>query len=144
MKTYKCQECNEEYKQNESHKCKPLFKSKIQYNNISKSYDNTVPVSKKAILDSKMDICNICYKDIPTGGSHICIPLEDITKQPHYTQYKIQPMEFIGMNKIGYIEGNIIKYVCRYNVKNGVEDLKKAKHYLDKLIEREEDERIAL
>lgn len=60
-----------------------------------------------------------------------------IKKQKHYTQYQIQPMEFIGKNNIGYIEGNIIKYVCRYKLKNGLEDLQKAAHYLEKLIERE-------
>ena len=70
--------------------------------------------------------------------------LKNVTKQAHYTQFKIQPMEFIGGNKLGFLEGNVIKYVCRYNLKNGVEDLKKARHYLDKLIEREEKGTITL
>lgn len=69
---------------------------------------------------------------------------EDITKQPHYTQFKIQPLKFSGENKLGFLEGNIIKYVCRYNLKNGVGDLKKARHYLEKLIEREEHGTISL
>jgi hypothetical protein len=38
------------------------------------------------------------------------------------------------MNNIPYIEGNVIKYVCRWRKKNGIEDLKKAKHYLELLI----------
>lgn len=55
----------------------------------------------------------------------------------HYKSFKIQPIEFITINNLGYIVGNIIKYVCRYKLKNGVEDLRKARHYIDLLIESE-------
>jgi len=55
----------------------------------------------------------------------------------HYKSFKIQPVEFIHINGLGYIAGNIIKYVCRYKVKNGIEDLRKARHYIDMLIESE-------
>lgn len=53
----------------------------------------------------------------------------------HYKEYKIQPIEFIHANNIPYMEANIIKYVVRHRNKNGLEDLKKAKHYLEMLIE---------
>lgn len=56
----------------------------------------------------------------------------------HYQRYKIQPIEFIQSNNIGFCEGNVIKYVTRWKDKNGVEDLKKAKHYIDLLIQVEE------
>jgi hypothetical protein len=52
----------------------------------------------------------------------------------HY-QLEIQPWDYITMNRLGYLEGNIIKYVTRYKEKNGVKDLEKARHYIDKLIE---------
>jgi len=55
----------------------------------------------------------------------------------HYKSFKIQPVEFIHINGLGYIAGNIIKYVCRYKSKNGIEDLRKARHYIDMLIESE-------
>ena len=55
----------------------------------------------------------------------------------HYKTFAIQPVEFLHRNGIGYIEGNVIKYLCRWRQKNGVEDLKKARHYLDLLIEME-------
>ena len=55
----------------------------------------------------------------------------------HYAKYKIQPTEFIHKNEIPFIEGNIIKYVLRHRDKNGIEDLKKAKHYIDLLIQFE-------
>jgi hypothetical protein len=53
----------------------------------------------------------------------------------HYKDMPIQPIDFITKNNIPYIEGNIIKYLCRWKSKNGVEDLKKAKHYLEMLID---------
>ena len=55
----------------------------------------------------------------------------------HYKDMKIQPIEFIHGNNIGYMEGNIIKYVCRWRSKNGLVDLEKAKHYIELLIEME-------
>jgi len=55
----------------------------------------------------------------------------------HYKDCKIQPTEFIYANGIPFIEGNIIKYIVRHRNKNGIEDLKKAKHYIDLLIQFE-------
>jgi len=56
----------------------------------------------------------------------------------HYLR-AIQPWDFIAANGIGFFEGNVIKYVTRWRDKAGVDDLKKARHYLDKLIELEEN-----
>jgi hypothetical protein len=53
----------------------------------------------------------------------------------HYKKYKIQPVEFIVKNNIGFVEGNIIKYVLRFKEKGGVQDLEKAKHYIELLID---------
>lgn len=53
----------------------------------------------------------------------------------HYKDMVIQPIEFIQRNGIGFAEGNVIKYVCRYAKKGGLEDLKKARHYIDLLLE---------
>lgn len=61
----------------------------------------------------------------------------DTSEQDHYTSCAIQPIEFIVANNMDFLEGNIIKYVARYKNKNGLEDLAKARHYLDMLIERE-------
>lgn len=55
----------------------------------------------------------------------------------HYKSMPIQPVEFIHRNGIGFVAGNVIKYVCRYKGKNGRQDLEKARHYLDLLIEQE-------
>lgn len=67
---------------------------------------------------------------------------DEIKQQAHYTQHKIQPVVFIGENRLDFLAGNVIKYVSRYNLKNGVEDLEKARHYLDMLIQREKGEEI--
>lgn len=55
----------------------------------------------------------------------------------HYKDLKIQPVEFIHANGIGYFEGNVIKYVSRWRSKGGLADLEKARHYIDMLIELE-------
>ena len=55
----------------------------------------------------------------------------------HYKDKAIQPVEYIFMNGIGYMEGNVIKYVSRWRDKGGIADLQKAKHYIDLLIELE-------
>lgn len=55
----------------------------------------------------------------------------------HYKLMKIQPVEYILANNIGFAEGSIIKYVSRWKNKNGIQDLKKARHFLDILIEQE-------
>jgi len=60
----------------------------------------------------------------------------------HYVSKTIQPWDFIVANKLGYLEGNVIKYVSRYQEKGGLEDLRKAKHYLEKLLEVKTNERI--
>lgn len=55
----------------------------------------------------------------------------------HYKQFPIQPIEYIHKNGLNYLEGNIIKYATRWRHKNGIEDLKKIKHYVDLIIEME-------
>lgn len=55
----------------------------------------------------------------------------------HYVKYAIQPAEFIHRNGIGFLEGNTIKYLVRHRDKGGVDDLKKARHCIDMLIELE-------
>ena len=57
----------------------------------------------------------------------------------HYKEKSIQPWDFIAANQLGYFEGNIVKYVSRWKDKGGINDLKKARHYLDKLIELEDN-----
>ena len=57
----------------------------------------------------------------------------------HYSKLAIQPVEYINKNNLSYLQGNVIKYVTRYKDKgSALQDLQKAKHYIDMLIELEE------
>jgi hypothetical protein len=49
----------------------------------------------------------------------------------HYKEFHIQPYEFISKNNLSFFQGNVIKYVCRYLLKNGIEDLDKIIHYCE-------------
>lgn len=55
----------------------------------------------------------------------------------HYKNLAIQPTVYIHANKLGFIEGCVIKYVTRWRDKGGFGDLEKAKHFIDLLIELE-------
>lgn len=55
----------------------------------------------------------------------------------HYKKCKIQPIEYIHANGLGFIEGCIVKYISRWRDKGGLEDIRKIKHYCDLLIELE-------
>lgn len=90
-----------------------MWKEEMRQDMLDEMYDGT---------GNPQEAVTIGTKDVQVGGSH-------------YKSLAIQPIEYIVSNNIPYREGNIIKYVTRYNDKNGVEDLKKARHYLDMLIE---------
>jgi hypothetical protein len=53
----------------------------------------------------------------------------------HYKGYAIQPIHFIMENNLNFCEGNILKYITRWKDKGGVQDLRKAQHYMNMLIE---------
>jgi len=55
----------------------------------------------------------------------------------HYKKMKIQPSEFVIENELLFPEGNVIKYICRHKYKNGKEDLEKAIHFIEMIIERD-------
>ena len=61
--------------------------------------------------------------------------MDAIKNPPHYTRWPLQPLTFIITNKLDFLRGNVIKYLMRYDAKNGLEDLRKARNYLDLLIE---------
>jgi len=56
----------------------------------------------------------------------------------HYKRLAIQPWDYVLANNLGYMEGSVIKYISRWRDKNGLEDLHKCRHFLNKLIEHEE------
>jgi hypothetical protein len=61
---------------------------------------------------------------------------EDPIKRPnHYARYAIEPITFIMANNLPFCVGNVVKYVLRYDAKNGKEDLLKARRYIDMILE---------
>lgn len=112
-----------------------------QRNNDGDSYegpvrDLNVPYVPTPYTVSRVEV----FKDKP-------LPLVDREKKQtaldtqvggnHYKSFKIQPVEFCQINKLDYCTSNVIKYVCRHAFKNGLQDLEKAKHYIDLLIQME-------
>lgn len=66
-------------------------------------------------------------------------PLNVQVSGDHYKKHAIQPVEYIHANGIGYFEGNVIKYVTRWRDKGGMADLEKAKHYIELLMQLEQE-----
>jgi methyl coenzyme M reductase subunit C-like uncharacterized protein (methanogenesis marker protein 7) len=66
--------------------------------------------------------------------------MQDNTNPTHYKS-SIQPIDFIDANQLDFYEGNIVKYVTRWKHKNGLEDLKKAQWYLQRLVNNVERQR---
>jgi hypothetical protein len=108
----------------------------------------------------KVNLCDEC-QTVAHCLKHGCIPkvnpnhvvevtpeeLEDWNKMTtaldkqvggnHYKDLPIQPIEYIHANAMGYMEGNVVKYISRWRKKNGIADLEKAKHYIELLIDLE-------
>lgn len=53
----------------------------------------------------------------------------------HYKDLKIQPVEYIQANDLDFFQGNVVKYVTRHKAKNGEQDIRKAIHYLNLILE---------
>ena len=86
------------------------------------------------ILDDDLNCpeCEIC------NGEKMEEKFDEVNNPPHYTiRGGIECIDYINAWGMDYLQGNIIKYVTRYELKNGVEDLEKARFYLNMLIERE-------
>jgi len=94
-------------------------------------------IDKAKLIEDFMDANNIIPSVVVTEegeGAKISVFDEQVGGD-HYQKLKIQPMEYILQNDLGFVEGCVVKYVSRYKFKNGIEDLKKARQNLDFLIE---------
>lgn len=91
-------------------------------------------------IDTPSGFCSICPID-PHDPKTIVFHDQATSYQiggDHYKNNAIQPIDYIMANGLSFCEGNVVKYVSRWRNKGGVEDLKKARQYLDFLIEGEE------
>ena len=99
------------------------------------SPENTLPLGNKDEVDDQENIRKIRIQNWKKNPLNI--DRESVTEPKHYQDFEISPLEYIVKNELDFMEGNIIKYVSRYQFKGGVNDLLKAKTYLEKLINRE-------
>ena len=81
---------------------------------------------------SQAQTCPHCGRGNPKRDNH-----DPVTRPAHYRQGTIEVIEAIEGLALSYKAGNVLKYLARYKYKNGVEDLRKARWYLDRLISEE-------
>lgn len=83
-------------------------------------------------------LCAKCSRAFDAGR----VPAKAQTTQPdnsHYTKGGIEPWTYIQANNLNFFEGSVVKYITRWRHKNGIEDLCKARVYIDELIRQEEE-----
>lgn len=107
----------------------------ILFDNIQKGKPMTETIKQPENKDA-MDNSVACGKS-PVRQASPKSPTDKQVGGTHY-QLPIQPIEYILANGLGYCEANVVKYVSRWRNKGGIQDLKKAIHYLEMLIEQEE------
>jgi hypothetical protein len=124
-----------------------IFATKDGYVSIGDSvrFNSDRSVKTGKVIDMFMDSLKIqVYVEDSTGSYKFLLdpsqiieilPKENLKKPERYNKRgKLECWDVILDQEMNFLEGNIIKYVWRYKEKNGIEDLKKAKVYLDKLI----------
>lgn len=94
-------------------------------------FDDGLKVTEQVMENAKKEYRKKLKKD--TGAT----PLSVQEGGAHYKKLKIQPVEYIHGNELQFCEGCVIKYVTRWRDKGGIEDLRKARHFIDILIELE-------
>lgn len=106
-------------------------------------------------IKSQISDCCQCGEEFSAGlkfydGTCICsechksnmLPVPNAALEPdnsHYTKGGIEPWTYIQANNLNFFEGSVVKYITRWRHKNGIEDLRKARVYIDELIRQEED-----
>jgi hypothetical protein len=72
------------------------------------------------------------------GEDKLHKPADDVSHPKHYARWKMEPIEFIAINDLPWWLANVIKYTMRYDAKDGLKDLYKARSYLDMKIRQVE------
>lgn len=92
-------------------------------------------------MENIWELQHVNLDNLPKGV--IAQPVDNVNNPSHYKQGKYETIEIIddiiGNEYSAYYVGNIVKYISRYKHKNGLEDLKKARWYLNRLIDRMEE-----
>jgi len=91
----------------------------------------------KEVQDRQKNIFKDIREEVKSYSVQTTSALETQVGGAHYPKGSIQPIEYIHANNLDFIQGCVVKYITRFREKNGLEDLKKIKHYIDLLIELE-------
>jgi len=87
------------------------------------------------LYDCRWELIEQPSEELDFSG-HIAPAGSDAVFRPsHYARYPIEPITFITANGLGFLPGNVIKYVLRHDAKDGLQDLQKARRYIDIMIE---------
>lgn len=92
-------------------------------------------------LESFDDFGHCIFDDGSIGQLKLEVPAQNPCnevkqeKDSHYHKCKIEPIDYILANDLGFCEGNVVKYITRYKDKGGIDDLRKIKVYVDFLID---------
>lgn len=119
-------------------------KDKVEDDAESETYCENCKHEQVDISDNPCRNCDVdtnsCWEAKDDLEDGLDDALEDAVNSPsHYTQGNIEVIDFIMDQKLDYSEGNVVKYICRYKIKgNPIEDLMKARKYIDYLLQREE------
>lgn len=102
------------------------------------SYDNFYDDLNRAILSMPSGTVKI-ERDVKEGDLVFVDEVDLINHPPHYAEGRqFEPIDVIFDWNLNYAEGNVVKYISRWRRKGGLEDLKKAQFYMNKLVEVEE------
>ena len=108
---------------------KPAYVYTVKSNAKNKARSNWSQAERKEIEASVAEtLAEIAHTDAAKTPDEVQVG------GAHYKDNEIQVWDAIHDWGLGYFSGNVVKYVARHQKKNGLEDLKKARHYLDKLI----------
>ena len=103
------------------------------------------PFSQQVVNETSKHLEVLGVDSVITINNHDLVAVDLVkpqaTQSPvggdHYKNLPIQPIEYTVKNNLSFLQGNIVKYVTRYKNKNGLQDLQKAKHYIDLIIQFE-------
>jgi hypothetical protein len=124
-------------------KLKEVLKASPEHTLYRVQYGNTTIAYYEADYEKLLKISENIYEYEPCKEMDDFFDstdnTEDIVKPERYNKGSIEVWDFILDQNLGFLEGNIIKYICRSSMKGGIDDLKKARVYLDKLISQLEN-----
>jgi len=93
---------------------------------------------EKAFCEHELELLSVAKEvELPVKETIYSSALDKQVSGNHYKDCGIQPIEYIHANNLSYLEGNVIKYTTRHSKKNGKQDILKAIHYLELILEME-------